>query len=113
FGKPVVAGNVGGALDAVLDGVSGLLVDPTDPAAVGDAITRLLMDRQLAQSLGSAGAERARSLAWPLVAERVQELLLAQLPADERGGGPHGVPGAGSASGAAARDPEDPRRAAV
>ncbi|MGD0455988.1 MAG: glycosyltransferase family 4 protein, partial [Solirubrobacteraceae bacterium] len=33
-GKPVVAGNVGGALDAVIDGETGLLVDPTDPVAV-------------------------------------------------------------------------------
>ncbi len=33
YGKPVVAGNVGGALDSVSDGESGLLVDPTDPVA--------------------------------------------------------------------------------
>ncbi|HMD52318.1 MAG TPA: glycosyltransferase family 4 protein [Solirubrobacteraceae bacterium] len=79
YGKPVVAGNVAGALDAVADGVSGLLVDPADPRALADAITRLLLDAPLAARLGAAGAERAREFAWPRVAERVQSVLLAQL----------------------------------
>jgi phosphatidyl-myo-inositol dimannoside synthase len=76
FGKPVVAGNVGGALDSVSDGESGLLVDPLDPLAVAEAITSLLLDAELAGRLGSAGAERARAFAWPLIAERVETVLL-------------------------------------
>src|SRR5205085_5599291 len=80
FGKPVVAGNVGGALDAVSDGETGLLVEPRDPEAVAEAICRLLLDRDLAARLGSAGAARARSFAWPAIAERVEELLLRLLP---------------------------------
>ena len=36
--------NVAGARDAVEDGVTGMLVDPTDPLAVADAATRLLLD---------------------------------------------------------------------
>ena len=55
YGKPVVAGNVGGALDAVADAESGLLVDPTDPLLVAEAITRLLLDDPLARRLGEAG----------------------------------------------------------
>src|SRR5439155_18622394 len=43
-GLPVVAGNVGGAVDAVVDGETGLLVDANDPVAVSDAVTRLLGD---------------------------------------------------------------------
>jgi phosphatidylinositol alpha-1,6-mannosyltransferase len=84
YGKPVVAGNVGGPLDAVADGESGLLVDPTDPLAVADAITAVLSDRELAQRLGDAGARRARSFSWPLVAGRVQALLLEQLDGASR-----------------------------
>ena len=67
-GLPVVAGNVGGALDAVRDGETGLLVDPTDPAAVADALADLLGDPERAQALGPAGAERARGFGgteWP------------------------------------------------
>jgi phosphatidylinositol alpha-1,6-mannosyltransferase len=78
-GKPVVAGNVGGALDAVLDERTGLLVDPTDPRAVAEAIVRLLRDTQLALRLGTAGAARARSLAWPVIVRRVEAVLLEAL----------------------------------
>ncbi|HXN37604.1 MAG TPA: glycosyltransferase family 4 protein [Solirubrobacteraceae bacterium] len=78
YGKPVVAGNVGGALDAVLDGQTGLLVDPADPRAVGEAIATLLLDFDLAQRLGRAGAQRAQEFAWPLVVGRLQEVLLEQ-----------------------------------
>ncbi len=79
YGKPVVAGNVAGALDAVADGESGLLVDPTDPLAVADAITSLLLDRELARRLGSAGARRAQHFAWPAIVARVEAVLLEQL----------------------------------
>ena len=75
-GLPVVAGNVAGALDAVVDGETGLLVDPTDHVAVADAISRLLLDRELASSLGRAGARRAREYSWPMIARRVEDFLL-------------------------------------
>ncbi len=76
YGKPVLAGNVGGALDAVGDGESGLLVDPTDPVLVADGIARLLLDPELAGRLGEGGARRARARAWPLVCEQVKAVLL-------------------------------------
>src|SRR6201999_2269081 len=65
--KPVVAGNVGGALDAVLDGETGLLVDPLDALAVADAITTLLRDEALAKrrrALAAGPARRARERGW-------------------------------------------------
>ncbi|HEY4451162.1 MAG TPA: glycosyltransferase family 4 protein [Solirubrobacteraceae bacterium] len=87
YSKPVVAGNVGGALDSVSDGESGLLVDPNDPVAVADAITRLLLDSELATRLGAAGQRRAHSYAWPVIVERLEAVLLEQLapPAARRG----------------------------
>jgi phosphatidyl-myo-inositol dimannoside synthase len=81
-GKPVVAGNVAGAVDAVADGETGLLVDPTDADAVAAAIAALLGDRQLARRLGTAAAARAHTFAWPLIASRVESLLLEQLDSD-------------------------------
>ncbi len=81
YGKPVVAGNAGGALDAVLDGETGLLVDPRDTDALAQALVTLLLDRQLAARLGEAGRERALAHAWPLVVARVEALLLDQLGA--------------------------------
>jgi phosphatidyl-myo-inositol dimannoside synthase len=79
YGKPVVAGNVAGALDAVLDGETGLLVDPTDPMAIAGAITRLLLDPEMARKLGAAGARRAQEFAWPKICVRVEAVLLKRL----------------------------------
>jgi phosphatidylinositol alpha-1,6-mannosyltransferase len=76
YGKPVVAGNVAGPAEAVADGVTGLLVDPSDPRAVAAALERVLVDRDLAQRLGRAGAEAAAARAWPLVVQRVEQALL-------------------------------------
>jgi phosphatidyl-myo-inositol dimannoside synthase len=73
---PSVAGAVAGARDAVVDGETGLLVDPTDHVAVADALTQLLADPRRRRALGRAAAERAREHAWPIVAGRVEELLV-------------------------------------
>ena len=85
-GKPVVAGNVGGALDAVIDGTTGLLVDPLDELAVGEAIATLLLDSELARRLGAGGRRRAEELAWPRIVERVESLLVEQLAPGARTG---------------------------
>jgi phosphatidyl-myo-inositol dimannoside synthase len=75
-GLPVVAGDAGGAGDAVVDGETGLLVNPTDHLAVADALTGLLLDRSRAEALGRAGAERAREFAWPRIAGDVKDVML-------------------------------------
>jgi phosphatidylinositol alpha-1,6-mannosyltransferase len=74
---PVVAGNVAGALDSVVDGETGLLVDPTDHAAVAYAVSELLLNPARAEALGRGGAERAAQFAWPAISRRVEELVLA------------------------------------
>ena len=74
---PVVGGNVGGALDAVVDGETGLLVDPTDHVAVADAIAELLADRGKAARLGQEGCRRAELHTWTRTAEQLEDLLLA------------------------------------
>jgi phosphatidylinositol alpha-1,6-mannosyltransferase len=75
-GLPVLAGNVGGALDAVNDGETGLLVDPTSEAAVAEGLLLLLTDEELAADFAAAGLEHAQAFAWPLIAARVQDELL-------------------------------------
>jgi glycosyltransferase involved in cell wall biosynthesis len=64
-GRPVVASAVGGLVDAVEDGVTGLLVPPRDVGALRAALERLLGDAELRRRLGEAGRERARAeLSW-------------------------------------------------
>ncbi len=73
FGKAVVAGRSGGVPEAVLDGVTGILVDPEDPACVAEAIERLITDLVLRRRLGEAGRERVmREFAW---SSRIEEML--------------------------------------
>lgn len=66
WGKPVVGGLSGGIPDAVIDGVTGLLVAPSDIPAITDALVRVLEDPPLAARLGAQGRARAvNELSWP------------------------------------------------
>lgn len=54
-GKPVVGSRTGGAAEAVMEGRTGLVVDPDSVDQVAAAILALLLDPQLARRMGSAG----------------------------------------------------------
>lgn len=88
-GNPVVATNVGATPDAVLEGRTGLLVPPRDPAALADAIGRLLQDQSLRVAMGDAGCQRAREVYSPAAALGALETLYhrSQSPAARRTGG--------------------------
>jgi phosphatidylinositol alpha-1,6-mannosyltransferase len=75
-GIPVVAGNEGGALDAVLHERTGLLVEPRDPDAVANAIRRVLTQPGTAQSMSKAARAHAESRSWAVFAGEVRALLL-------------------------------------
>jgi 2-deoxystreptamine N-acetyl-D-glucosaminyltransferase/2-deoxystreptamine glucosyltransferase len=69
-GRPVVASAVGGLLDIVVDGETGLLVPPGDVGALRGALERLLGDADLRRGLGDAGRRRAlEHFAWPAVTD--------------------------------------------
>lgn len=75
-GKPVVAGRSGGVGDAVVDGETGLLVDPLDPDGIASSIERLLATPRLASRMGKQGRERAvREFSWVAVGERLRGIL--------------------------------------
>ena len=54
-GLPVIVGNSGGATDAVIDGVTGALVDGIDIDQIADAVCKLLTDQSRAKAMGLAG----------------------------------------------------------
>jgi len=69
--KPVVtATDSGGPNEFVVDGVNGF-VRPPAPEAFADAVNALAADRRRAASMGSAGYERARTITWDGVIEKL------------------------------------------
>ena len=60
--RPLVVSDVGGNTVAVEHGVTGLVVPPRNPAALADAILRLLDDPDLRRAMGSAGRVRVEHL---------------------------------------------------
>ena len=75
-GLPVVAGNSGGAPDAVLEGVTGLVVDGTNNTQIADAIITLLTNPQKCKEMGNAGqAWIKENWRWEIWSKRFNELL--------------------------------------
>jgi glycosyltransferase involved in cell wall biosynthesis len=75
FGRPVVAAAGGALLELVADGETGLLVQPRDPAALRQAVERLLADRELRERLGGSARARARErFGWDAVIERTLDV---------------------------------------
>jgi glycosyltransferase involved in cell wall biosynthesis len=75
-GLPVVATAVGGTPEVVVKGETGLLVPPRDPAALVDAMLKLLADRGLAEAFGRAGRARVEAhFGEDRMRERLEALL--------------------------------------
>ncbi len=72
-GVPQIAGDSGGAAEAVDDGNTGIVVrDPDDPRAVAAAFEQLLDDPERARAMGIAGRERAvREFSYDVLAHRL------------------------------------------
>jgi len=76
-GLPVVASDVGGTREAVLDGETGYVVPPNDVPALAGALTRLLTDPERRARLGNAGRRRfAERFTFERMAARTLALYL-------------------------------------
>lgn len=75
-GLPVVAGNSGGAPDAVQEGRTGFVLDGRDVPALESTLIRLLVDRELRLRMGIAGRSWVeREWTWDATARRARDLL--------------------------------------
>jgi phosphatidylinositol alpha-1,6-mannosyltransferase len=74
-GKPVVGGRSGGAVEAIEEGVTGYLVDPDNADELVGVLRKLLLDPELREKLGAAGARRVRAeFNWKTRAEALEAL---------------------------------------
>jgi phosphatidylinositol alpha-1,6-mannosyltransferase len=77
-GKPVIGGRSGGTAEAILDGETGFLVDPSEDQELRHALQTLLNDGKLRQAMGAAGLHRAcTDFSWDTRASKVQEISRA------------------------------------
>lgn len=75
-GTPSIGGKSGGIEDAVVDGETGLLVDPLDVDAVAAGIARLLSDDAMRRRFGDRARDRAVGrFSWTGFAQQVAEIL--------------------------------------
>jgi D-inositol-3-phosphate glycosyltransferase len=74
-GRPVVAGGVGGLLDLVVNGETGIVVEPGNVPALRAALERLLTDPELRRRMGEAGRQRAAEhFSWPTVTRKTLDV---------------------------------------
>jgi glycosyltransferase involved in cell wall biosynthesis len=78
--RPVIASRVGGVPEIVIDGETGLLVDPGDTAALRNAMKELLLNPERAMAMGRAGRERVeKTFTYERYFESYYELVRAAL----------------------------------
>jgi len=75
-GKPAIAGKSGGSSEAVVDGITGLMVDPRSDDDIAHAIERILEDKSFAGRLGMAGRNRAeKEFDWQHITQIMKNIL--------------------------------------
>jgi phosphatidyl-myo-inositol dimannoside synthase len=75
-GKPSIGGRSGGIADAIVDGKTGVLVDPGDPAQVADALETLLEAPTLAEKFGKQARDHVvTEHNWPRTGARIDAIL--------------------------------------
>jgi phosphatidyl-myo-inositol dimannoside synthase len=74
--KPVIGGNEGGVVDAIIDGETGYLVDPVNTEEIAEKVIRLLSDQKLARYLGYNGRARIeRAYTWEILSGKLLHQL--------------------------------------
>jgi len=77
-GKPVVGSTEGGAAEAVIPGVTGLLVDPRSPDAVAEAVVTVLAAPEMARRFGEAGRALASGAgSWDTTVAKLLDVTTA------------------------------------
>ena len=75
-GRPVIGGRSGGVAEAIREGETGLLVDPSDPREIAEKVIRLLSHPKEAEVMGGRGKEWVRqAFDWERYTEKAYQFL--------------------------------------
>jgi len=86
FGLPAIASRAGGATETVVDGETGVFVDPDDPAGIARAVSAIDADRDRLAAMGIAARRRyERHPGWTETTARVRRLLAETIRETEEG----------------------------
>lgn len=81
-GRPVIASNIGGLVDALVDGETGFLVPPGDDQALAQAMRQLLENPTLREQMGLAARRRAAEFQANVIVPRIEQLYEKLLQPD-------------------------------
>ena len=80
FGKPVVGGHSGGAIDAIVHEKTGLLVDPLDADSIAESLMKLLKNPQYAHKIGDNGKQMVENeFTWKTGANRLLSITQSSI----------------------------------
>ena len=75
--KPVIGGKSGGVEDAIVDGETGLLVDPLNIDDIAEKLIKILNDNKFAQKLGDQGKKRIdEAFTWDAITKNLIEIIV-------------------------------------
>ena len=83
-GKPTIACKGEGIEDVIVDGQTGILVEPRDVASLEHAILKLLSDEQYLHAMGDAARKQAENYSWEIIAKQTFDLYREVLGSDRR-----------------------------
>ncbi len=75
FNKPVIATDVGGLAEVVVDGISGLVVPPNNPSKLADAIKRFYSEN-LEETFSAGAAREKKKYSWDRMVEAIEQLTV-------------------------------------
>jgi glycosyltransferase involved in cell wall biosynthesis len=75
MGTPVVAYNVNGLRDSVVEDTNGIFTKRNDPDSLAESALKILNDKQTMNSLSNSALEYSRKFSWDNTADYFQQLI--------------------------------------
>jgi starch synthase len=85
-GRAVIASEVGGLIDIVKDGLTGMLVPPNNPIALAETLDAVIDDTKRLEEMGRAGRMRLKQFSTTTIGPLIEEAYESAIRAWQTGG---------------------------